>query len=124
MSGEPGPSEPLQEKYLDKLVEISHESIRFRNYYFPFGSKLVPFSEVDRVVVETPTLMAKWRIHGTADFKTWFPRDWRRPSRDRLFVMTLQTGRRRIAFTVEDSDTVIRIFRDNGLLHEATGPDN
>ena len=49
---------------------------------------------------------------------TWFPRDWRRPSRDRIFYMTFPNKRRRIGFTVEDSHPVTDILRDKGLLRQ------
>jgi hypothetical protein len=35
--------------YSDKLVDITRNSIRFRNYYFPFGSRTVSFSEIDTI---------------------------------------------------------------------------
>ncbi len=55
--------------YSDKLVEITKDSILFRNYYFPFGSRRVAFSVVDKVVEKEPTgSTEKWRIHGTTDF--------------------------------------------------------
>ena len=103
--------------YSDRLVEITKGSILFRNYYFPFGSKRVPFSDVDNIVAkETTWRNGKWRIHGTVDFLTWFPRDWKRPSRDRIFFVSFPNKRRRIGFTVEDSETVAKILADEGLL--------
>ena len=78
--------------YSDKLVEITQDSILFRNYYFPFGSKRVAFAEVGGVAVNEAAGMAeKWRIQGTMDFFTWFPRDWRRPTRDRIFFQLSRT---------------------------------
>lgn len=107
-------SEPI---YSDKLVEITEESIVFRNYYFPFGSKRVAFSDVDKVDLKALTgLNEKWRIHGTLDFRTWFPRDWKRPTRDQIFFITFPEERRRIGFTVEDSAEVANIFSTKGLL--------
>ena len=103
--------------YSDKLVEITTHGILFRKYHFPFGSRQLAFSEVDGVLAKEPTwLNGKWRIWGTADFLTWFPRDWRRPSRDRIFFMSFPNKRRRIAFTVEDSETVSSIFSEKSLL--------
>ena len=105
--------------YSDRLIEIDKDWIRFRNYYFPFGSKRIALSEVDRVVTKEPTsLNGKWRIQGTLDFLTWFPRDWRRPRRDRIFYMSFPNKRNRIAFTVEDSQTVANILSDRGLLRQ------
>jgi hypothetical protein len=103
--------------YSDKLVEITNNSILFRNYYFPLGSKRVAFSDVDTVEAkEASTRNGKWRIHGTLDFRTWFPRDWKRPGRDRIFFMSFPHSRRRIAFTVEDSGAVAKILTEQGLL--------
>ena len=106
--------------YSDKLVEITEDSILFRNYYFPFGSRRVVFSEIESVVAKEPTLSnGKWRVHGTVDFLTWFPRDWRRSSRDRIFFISFPQRRRRIGFTVEDSQTVTNILTDRGLLSQS-----
>ena len=105
--------------YLDKLVEITDNSILFRWYYFPFGSKRVILSDIDHIVEKKPTLWSgKWRIHGTGDFKTWFPCDWKRPIRDRIFIISFHNKWKRIGFTVEDSETVAKIFKDKELLRE------
>ena len=77
--------------YSDKLVEITEDSILFRHYYFPFGSKTVNLDDVESVKTLEPTLRnGKWRIYGTGDFHTWFPLDKKRPDRDLIFVMTLK----------------------------------
>ncbi len=105
--------------YSDKLVEVTDESILFRHYYFPFGSKRVNLSEIDHIVEKPPSLLnGKWRIHGTGDFKTWFPCDWKRPWRDKIFFISFPNKRKRIGFTVEDSETVKKLFKDKGLLRQ------
>ena len=107
--------------YSDKLVEITEYSIVFRNYYFPFGSRRVAFSKIESVVAEEPTWPnGKWRVHGTSDLLTWFPRDWKRNSRDRIFFVRFPNRRRRIGFTVEDSHTVTNILTEKGLLQTRT----
>ena len=45
--------------YSDRLVEITKGSILFRNYYFPFGSKRVVFSNVDNVVAKETTVIGR-----------------------------------------------------------------
>jgi hypothetical protein len=105
--------------YADKLVEITDGEIPLRYYYFPFGSKRVKFSEIDHVVAKEPTLLnGKWRIWGTGDFRTWFPFDASRPSRDKIFVVSFANKRQRIGFTVEDSNRVQEILRNKGLIVE------
>ncbi|MFZ0181537.1 MAG: hypothetical protein WAL62_00160, partial [Methanoregula sp.] len=91
--------------YADHLVTITGESITFAYYSFPFaGSRTVAFSDIDHIMVMEPSLInGKWRIWGSGDLRTWFPLDIHRPSRDRIFLMTLKSRRTRIGFTVEDS---------------------
>ena len=103
--------------YSDKLVEITDDSITFKNYYFPFGSKQVPFARIDRVESTEPSLMSgKWRLWGTSYVPRWFPLDWKRPSEEKISVVQLRDSRRRIGFTVEDSSQVQAVLRHKGLL--------
>ena len=77
-------------------------------------------SEIERIEIKEPTLLnGKHRIHGSGDFKTWFPRDGKRPSRDKIFIIILSNKRRRIGFTVEDSDKIITIFKAKGLIEDS-----
>ncbi len=106
--------------YADKMVEIHHESIIFRRYYFPVGSKKIRFSDVQRIETLQPTVKnGKWRIHGTGDFRTWFPLDTKRPQRDIIFILVFHRRWWRTGFTVEDSDKVIQLFNEKGLLKRA-----
>lgn len=103
--------------YSDKLVKITNNYILFKNYYFPFGPKKVKFSEIKYIAEKKPTLLnGKWRIYGTGDLRTWFPCDWKRPCRDRIFILSFINKKRRIGFTVEDSETVLKILSEKGLL--------
>ncbi|MGD9898180.1 MAG: hypothetical protein AB7T22_03535 [Calditrichaceae bacterium] len=105
--------------YSDPLVEIRFNKIIFKMYYFPTGAKHLSFSEIKNIVVKEPSLLSgKWRIFGSGDFKTWFPCDFKRPERDKIFILTRAKGWWRIGFTVEDSERVIKIFKDQGLLYE------
>ena len=105
--------------YADALVEIRSSGLFFRHDYFPFGSKTIPWDDIERIAVLTPSLPAgKWRIHGTGDFRTWFPRDAKRPSRDAIFLLFLKHRRRRIGFTVEQSHRVRQVLDDLGFSPE------
>jgi len=49
--------------YSDSLVEITEDSILFRDYYYPRGSKRVNFSDIENMLVKKPTLMnGRWRL--------------------------------------------------------------
>ena len=102
--------------YSDSLICITKDSVRFKNYYFPFGSKAIKISQIDYVEILIPTILnGKWRIHGSGDFRTWFPRDLKRSRRDLIFIIHLLDKWRRIGFTAEDSGAVTEIFKDKNI---------
>lgn len=106
-------------RYSDRLVEITNRDILFRLYYFPFGSKRISLGDVESITVVDCTLKTgKWRLWGTGDFRTWFPCDFSRPSRDKVFFLQRKQGTIRIGFTVEDSSAVIAIFQEMGLVRQ------
>ena len=103
--------------YSDTLVEITENSICFKDYYFPVGPKRVPFTDITDILVVKPTwLNGRYRLQGTGNFQTWFPLDWHRPSRPEIFFASLRGTSRRIGFTVEAAAPVQTILRDMGLL--------
>jgi hypothetical protein len=106
--------------YKDKLIEITDQEFIFHRYYFPFGGdKHVPLSQIESIQVRQPSFLGgSWRLWGTGDFRTWFPQDNKRPSRDRIFIASLRDSSRRIGFTVEDSKKVTSVLKERGLLHE------
>ncbi|MDX9816839.1 MAG: hypothetical protein RBT06_07860 [Smithellaceae bacterium] len=106
--------------YSDSLVEIKHSSILFRRYSFFERDQLVLLSDIEKIVVKKATIWnGKFRFHGTGDFKTWFPKDFQRYKRDKIFVAYIRYKWWRIGFTVEDSDTAIKIFQEKGLIKES-----
>ncbi len=104
--------------YTDSLVTITQTEIIFRHYYFPAGKeKRVALADIERIEVKPSTLLnGKWRIHGTGNFKVWFPRDIHRAGRDRIFFAVLKRQWIDIGFTVEDGNRVEQIFRDMNLI--------
>ena len=108
--------------YEDKLVKVFSDSILLKNYYlFSIGSKRIPFDRIRTITVAKPTLFTgKWRLQGSGDLRTWFPLDAERPKRDKVFLVALLDKRTRIGFTVEHSDEVVRILKEEGLIQSAT----
>jgi hypothetical protein len=103
--------------YSDSLVEVKDNSILFRRYGFFERDRLVLFSDIEKIVVKKATIWnGKFRFHGTGDFKTWFPRDFQRYKRDKIFIAFIRYKWWRIGFTTEDSDAIMRIFREKGLI--------
>lgn len=104
--------------YSDQLVTISETEITFPHYYL-FGerSKRVRLAGIEQVLVLPPTFWnGKWRLHGSGSFTTWFPRDYQRYKRDRIFRIKLKTQRVEIGFTAEDGARVEQILQARGLL--------
>jgi hypothetical protein len=105
--------------YPDNIIELSEEQIFFRNYYIPIGSKHVKLSDVDIVEVYKPEeRTGRWRISRKKGFRTWFVSDWQRPVRDRVFILYLKNKWRRIGFTVEEPEPVIKFFWERGMLRQ------
>ena len=104
--------------YTDRLVTITDDEIIFHHYYIlTQKKKVVRLDNIESISVKKPTLWnGKWRLHGTGNFKTWFPKDYSRPKRDRIFVAALKDQWVNIAFTVEDGDRVENILRSRGLI--------
>jgi hypothetical protein len=105
--------------YSDSLVEITGENILFKRYDIFERARLVSFSDIEKIVVKKPSFWnGKFRFHGSGDFHTWFPRDFRRYKRDRIFFAFILNKWWRIGFTAEDSAAVLKIFQEKGLMRE------
>jgi len=104
--------------YRDNLISITEDKIIFEHYFFPSGKKkIVQFDDIEWIKVEKSTIRnGKWRIHGTGNFKTWYPRDNKRFKRDKIFFAKLRDRWVDIGFTVEDADQVENIFRERNLI--------
>jgi len=102
--------------YSDKLVNVFENGIQFKNYYFPFVSKFVKFSEILNLERKSPTLLSgKWRIWGTSNFTVWFPLDWKRSQRASIFFLRLASQKIRIGFTVENPERFLEVMESKGI---------
>ncbi|MFZ0455799.1 MAG: hypothetical protein WCE54_12510 [Ignavibacteriaceae bacterium] len=109
----------MEEKilYKDNLVEIREDSFTLKNYYFPFGSKKVLSKDIENIEVKEPTLInGRWRIWGTGNLLYWFPLDFLRPSRKKIFFVTYKNQRIKSGFTVVDPEKVEKIFKKKEWL--------
>jgi hypothetical protein len=103
--------------YSDKLVTINRESITFRNYYFFGCGKTVAVNDINKIESLEPTIMnGKWRIWGSSGPGGWFPMDWHRPSRDRIFLLHYKNKKFQIGFTAEHSSLAENALRRLGLM--------
>jgi len=103
--------------YKDSLVTVNRNHLILHHYYFPTNtSKKIAFSKIDYIECVEPTLLTgKWRFWGTGDLKTWFPADFSRNKKDTIFIIHRKNKRMLIGFTVDDSEKVKDILKENGL---------
>ncbi len=105
--------------YQDNLIEITDDSIILKHYYFPFISKKILFADIKSIEAREPTLMnGAWRLWGTGTLTAWFPIDFLRPTRDKIFFITYKTQSIKSGFTVEDSNRVKKILREKEWLNK------
>ena len=104
--------------YSDSLVTITGESILFKRYNIFERDRLVSFSDIEKIIVKVVIWNGKFRFHGSGDFHTWFPRDFQRYKRDKIFCAFIRDKWWRIGFTVENSAAVVKIFKKNGLIRD------
>jgi hypothetical protein len=77
-------------EYDDGIIECDDKGIRIRGYYFPWGTKFIPYSAVKGVQrVDLGTLRGKLRIWGTANMKYWANLDTKRPSKSIGLILDL-----------------------------------
>ena len=100
--------------YSDSLIRITEDALHIDG--FLLGSKCVPFSRIKTIKILKPTIWSgKFRIVGSGDFRTWFPSDGLRSSRDMIFVVLMHGKWIRYGFTAEDSAAVKQIFQNMKL---------
>jgi hypothetical protein len=74
--------------YHDRWIDCDAEEIRIRGYYFPWGTKHIPYAAIRRIRdVEMTPLRGKGRIWGTASPKVWASLDPRRARKSRALVV-------------------------------------
>ena len=106
-------------KYKDSLIAINDSSVTFFNYGILGGSRTLNMSDIERIDVLKPDIWTgRYRYHGSGDFRTWFPADYARSKRDAIFIARLKNKRLRIGFTVKNSQEVINILKDKGLIRK------
>jgi hypothetical protein len=103
--------------YSDNLVAITRDTLTFHNYYFWGCGKTVPVNGIEKIESLPPTVLnGKWRIWGSSSLMGWMPMDWRRASRDRIFLLHYKNKKFQIGFTVENSALAESALRQLRLM--------
>lgn len=107
--------------YEDKHVVLDDDAMTIFNYYFPMGSKRIPYYKI--LGFQDYHLGGMWsgryRLWGTMDFRHWFNFDPARSRKNRLIC--LETGEWfEPTITPEDPEKVLQILRQR-VPNQPTG---
>ena len=94
-------SNVLVNSYRDRWIECDDRGIRVRGYYFPWGTKRIPYGSIralDRFTMSA--WRGKGRIWGSGDLRHWANLDPGRPKKDVGFFV--EVGARVIPFLTPD----------------------
>lgn len=91
--------------YRDTWIECTPSEVRVRGYYFPWGTKHIPYERIEGMQrVAMSALRGRARIWGTANLRYWASFDPRRPTKQVAFVLDLGRAVRPF-LTPNDPDT-------------------
>lgn len=111
----------MSEDYNDGKIECTPTTLRIHWYYFPYGTKVVPYSSVKGLRrFEMSVLRGKARIWGTGNFRYWANLDVRRPKKSIGFVVDVGTSVRPFV-TPDDPDAFENIIRQRAGLGPSSG---
>ena len=96
--------------YRDPWISCDDEAIRIRGYYFPWGTKTIPYRSIRSVRrIRSGPLTGQFRIWGTSSPTLWASLDPRRMSKSEGLILDL--GRRvRPFITPDDAAAVVAVL--------------
>jgi hypothetical protein len=108
--------------YEDQWIECTPDDLRIRGYYFPWGTKRIPYSSIRQVtIVNMGLLTGRGRIWGSSTLRTWASLDPGRPSKTKALVLDTG-GHIRPFVTPDDPDAVAAVIRERSGATVTTGP--
>ena len=84
----------MTDTYADGTIVCGPDLLEIHSYYFPFGTKRVPYSQIQGLqrIEVTGVMSGRWRFWGTGNPRHWANLDRKRPKKKVAFVVDL--GRR------------------------------
>ncbi len=109
----------MSEDYDDGRIVCDATALRIHWYYFPFGTKVIPYGRIKGVRrFDLTPLRGQWRIWGTGNFKYWANLDPARPQKKTGLLIDVGTSVQPF-ITPDDADAVEALVRERSHL----GPD-
>jgi hypothetical protein len=79
--------------YHDRWISCTSDGITIRGYYFPWGTKRIPYSALRAVQkVDLGTFRGRGRMWGTGNPRYWASLDPRRPGKRAGFLLDVGRG--------------------------------
>jgi hypothetical protein len=107
----------VTDDYDDGTIVCAPDRLLIRSYYFPTGTKIVPYTEIkglQRIEIKG-VWSGKWRLWGTGNARYWANLDTRRPTKKVGFVLDL--GRKvNPIVTPDDPDSFESVIRTRAHL--------
>ncbi|HYA67791.1 MAG TPA: hypothetical protein VED63_03570 [Acidimicrobiales bacterium] len=109
--------------YRDRWIECTDSAIEVRGYYFPWGTKRIPYGSIRSYRrVDMVATRGRGRIWGTANPRYWASLDPQRPKKNVGLILDL--GRRvRPFITPDDPDAVQAAIREHTGVEPDPGDD-
>lgn len=80
----------MSDGYKDSRIECTDDALRIGAYYFPWGTKVVPYGAIKSLErVDLGPMTGRGRVWGTANPRYWANLDTRRPSKKVGFILGL-----------------------------------
>jgi len=104
--------------YQDRWIDCTTQGVQIRGYYFPWGSKSIPYSRIQLLRrVSMTRFGGKGRIWGTASPGYWASLDPHRPRKSTALILDLGVGVKPF-ITPDDPDAVIAAILDHtDIMH-------
>ena len=99
--------------YEDNYIVLSESALTIKHFYFPVGSKRIPYDEITAVREEELDFWSgKWRIWGARKLPQWFHLDWNRPGKERCIIVET-SGMLDPVLTPDHHDKVLAILEQH-----------
>jgi hypothetical protein len=101
-------------------VDVSDEEMIIKKFYFPIPfSKKIKINQIESISIQNPELLnGKLRIWGSGDLKTWFPLDFGRSKRNKIFIIKTKGNQFKIGLTVNNPEEFIQRINKYNLIQQ------
>ena len=97
--------------YEDKWLVCDDDAITIKTYYFPIGSKRIPYTQLKGISEQALTAASNYRIWGASDPRYWFHLDTTRPQKNKALILDKGDWVKAV-ITPQDPDRVLQILRE------------